>query len=50
MKRRGVTLALLWQEYRGEHAEGYAYSWFCELAHSKKGQAMLTWRQATVAP
>ena len=30
MKRRGVTLALLWQEYRGEHAEGYAYSWFCE--------------------
>ena len=30
MKRRGVTLALLWQEYRGEHAQGYAYSWFCE--------------------
>src|ERR1700704_5187896 len=30
MKRRGVTLALLWQEYRGEHARGYAYSWFCE--------------------
>jgi transposase len=21
MKRRGVTLALLWQEYRGEHAQ-----------------------------
>lgn len=26
MKRRGVTLALLWQEYRGGHAQGYAYS------------------------
>jgi transposase len=30
LKRRGVTLALLWQEYRVEHARGYAYSWFCE--------------------
>jgi transposase len=30
LKRRGVTLALLWQEYRAEHARGYAYSWFCE--------------------
>ena len=27
---QGVTLALLWQEYRAEHAQGYAYSWFCE--------------------
>src|SRR5487761_186087 len=24
MKGRGVTLALLWEEYRGEHAQGYA--------------------------
>src|SRR5450756_3201574 len=23
LKRRGVTLALLWQEYRAEHAQGY---------------------------
>src|ERR1700690_1283939 len=30
MKRRGVTLALLWEEYRAEHVQGYAYSWFCE--------------------
>src|SRR5215208_579535 len=30
LKQRGVTLALLWQEYRAEHAQGYAYSWFCE--------------------
>jgi transposase len=28
LKRRGVTLALLWQEYRAEHAQGYAYSRF----------------------
>ena len=36
MKRRGVTLALLWQEYRGEHAQGYAYSWFCERVQRKR--------------
>ncbi len=30
MKRRGVTMSLLWQEYRIEHGKGYPYSWFCE--------------------
>ena len=25
LKRRGVTLALLWQEYRAEHAHDFAY-------------------------
>src|SRR4051794_35448488 len=25
----GVTLALLWQEYRAVHPEGYAYSQYC---------------------
>ncbi|KAI3479615.1 hypothetical protein L1887_58342 [Cichorium endivia] len=26
----GVTLALLWQEYRLAHPQGFQYSWFCE--------------------
>jgi transposase len=30
LKKPGVTLALLWQEYRGRHPQGYAYSQFCE--------------------
>jgi transposase len=30
LKKSGVTLMLLWQEYRAEHAHGYAYSQFCE--------------------
>ena len=30
LKRRGVTLQLLWEEYRAEHGEGYCYSHFCE--------------------
>ena len=30
LKKPGVTLALLWLEYRGAHPDGYAYSQFCE--------------------
>jgi transposase len=30
LKKPGVTLALLWQEYRAAHPRGYAYSQFCE--------------------
>ena len=29
LKRKGVTLILLWQEYRESHPDGYAYTWFC---------------------
>src|SRR6266516_4177913 len=31
LKGRGVTLLLLWEEYRAEHADGYGYSRFCDL-------------------
>jgi len=30
LKRAGVTLALLWHEYRAVHPHGYGYSQFCE--------------------
>jgi transposase len=30
LKKAGVTLALLWQEYRAAHPAGYAYSQYCE--------------------
>jgi len=30
LRRTGVTLQLLWEEYAAEHAGGYRYSWFCE--------------------
>src|SRR5712691_3317772 len=30
LKKPGVTLSLLWLEYRGAHPSGYAYSQFCE--------------------
>ena len=29
LKRRGVTLMILWEEHRAEHAAGHGYSCFC---------------------
>lgn len=29
-RQKGVTLQLLWQEYKGKYPEGYQYSQFCE--------------------
>ncbi len=31
LRRKGVTLQLLWQEYREAHPEGYGYSRYCQL-------------------
>lgn len=31
LKRRGVTLQLLWHEYKAVHPDGYQYSRFCDL-------------------
>lgn len=30
LRRPGVTLTLLWQEYRLNHPQGFQYSWYCE--------------------
>jgi tripartite ATP-independent transporter DctM subunit len=41
MKRRGVTLELLWQEYRAEHPnDGYGYSRFCDLYRGWAGRLL----------
>jgi len=31
LKKRNVTLRLLWTEYREAHPEGYGYSQYCDL-------------------
>jgi len=31
LKRRGVTLMILWEEHRAAHVDGHGYSRFCEL-------------------
>lgn len=33
LKKKGVTLQLLWYEYRRAHPDGYQYSQFCYLYH-----------------
>lgn len=30
LKRKNVTLTLLWQEYRTAHPDGYGFTWFCD--------------------
>jgi len=30
LRRKGVTLTLLWHEYQAEHPSGFQYSWFCD--------------------
>ena len=30
LRRKGVTLTLLWHEYKADHPEGFQYSWFCD--------------------
>jgi len=34
LRRKGVTLQLVWLQYRATHPDGYGRSWFCELYHS----------------
>jgi len=46
LKQRGVTLELLWQEYRQQHPEdGYGYSRFCDLYRGWRAQIDLVMRQ-----
>ena len=40
-----MTRALLRQEYRADHPEGYGYSWFCEHFDAWKGRVSATMRQ-----
>ena len=49
LRRRGVTLALLWEEYRGAHPGGFGYSWFCEHYGAFKSRLRPTMRQSHVA-
>ena len=34
LRRKAVTLSLLWEQYRSDHPSGYGYSRFCELFQS----------------
>jgi transposase len=49
LKRPGVTLSLLWEEYRSVHRDGYGYSRFCDLYRDWRGRLGVTMRQSHVA-
>jgi transposase len=45
LKRKGVTLLLLWQEYKAAHPEGLQYSQFCDRYRDFAGKLDLVMRQ-----
>jgi len=45
LRRKGVTLSLLWEEYRAVHPDGYGYSRFCELYTRWEGKLSPVMRQ-----
>jgi len=49
LKRRGVTLMILWEEHRAECADGHGYSRFCELYGAWRKRLSPTMRQTHVA-
>jgi transposase len=46
LKRKHVTLSILWDEYIERHPDGYRYSRFCDLYRSFEGKLSVTMRQA----
>jgi transposase len=45
LKRKNVTLQLLWYEYRQANPQGHAYSWFCEQYRRWRKTLDVTMRQ-----
>lgn len=45
LKRKGVTLFLLWQEYKATTPDGFQYSWFCKAYRAWAGKLDVVMRQ-----
>ena len=45
LRKKSVTLDLLWQEYKADHPDGYRYSWFCKQYRTWAGRLSVTMRQ-----
>jgi transposase len=45
LKRKGVTLFLLWQEYKATTPDGLQYSWFCQTYRAWASKLDLVMRQ-----
>ena len=51
MRRPNMTLALLWEEYRGGAGglDGFGYSWFCDL-YREWAKRLKEWETGLSAP
>jgi transposase len=49
LKRPGVTLQLLWLDYREQHPNGYGYSRYCDLHREWEKRVSPTMRQTHIA-
>jgi transposase len=45
LRRKSVTLTLLWHEYKAVHPEGFQYSWFCDQYRAWAGKLDVVMRQ-----
>jgi len=45
LRRKGVTLELLWVEYKRQHPHGYQYAWFCRAYQHWKQHTDVVLRQ-----
>ena len=46
LRRKHVTLSILWEEYIAQNPAGYRYSRYCDLYRSWEGKLSLTMRQS----
>ena len=49
LRRKHVTLSIVWEEYIAGEPEGYRYSRFCELYRAWEGRLSVTMRQSHAA-
>ena len=49
LKRKHVTLSIVWEEYIAREPDGYRYSRFCELYRGWEGRLSVTMRQSHAA-
>lgn len=49
LRRKGVTMFLLWQEYKSSQPEGFLYSWFCVRYREWTGKLDAVMRQEHLA-
>lgn len=45
LRRQGVTLTLLWHEYKANHSNGFQYSWFCDQYRAWSAKLDVVMRQ-----